>query len=119
MNEFDSYVRHVIRPLAYLRYGDDFLVFGQSEVNTTQARLLSIGKLQQLGLKVNDRQDQTVRAWQGLHFLGHVVNKEKVIINRKTRNLMTQRVNPQNISSYSSLKLNNDTKRKLPWLIDI
>lgn len=31
LNEFDRLVRHTLKPLSYIRYGDDFLVFAESE----------------------------------------------------------------------------------------
>jgi hypothetical protein len=119
LNEFDSYVRHTLKPLAYIRYGDDFVLFCRTKIETEQARAMGIERLNQLGLRINEAQDRTIRSWQGLHFLGHIVNENGAIISRKTRNLMFRRVDLRSISSYSSLKLSKKTKEKLPWLIDL
>ncbi len=112
-------MRHNIKPLAYVRYGDDFVVFCRSKKEIDLAKQACLARLDRLGLSVNSKQEKIVRSWHGLHFLGHVVNKDNSTISRKTRNLMLRRVNLRNISSYSSLKLSADVKRLLPWLIDI
>jgi hypothetical protein len=117
MNEFDSHVRRVAKPLAYVRYGDDFIVFCRNKAEVQATKDISINKLKQLGLTINAAQDQTIRSWQGLHFLGHVIDKNGSTITKKTQALMLQRLSLQNISSYSSLKLNQETTRLLPWLI--
>ncbi len=119
MHEFDSFVRRDIRPLAYVRYGDDFILFCRAARDVERARSSCVEKLRQLGLKINETQDRMVRSWQGLHFLGHVVHKDGSVICRKTKNLMLGRVNLRNMASYSSLKIDKDTKRLLPWLVDL
>jgi hypothetical protein len=95
------------------------VLFCCTKAEAKQARLRSIEQLAQLGLRINETQDQTVRSWQGLHFLGHIVDADGATISRKTRNLMLRRVNLRSVSSYSSLKLSKETKEKLPWLIDL
>ena len=35
-NEFDRFVRHTLRPFAYIRYGDDFVLFVGSKIETKQ-----------------------------------------------------------------------------------
>jgi hypothetical protein len=119
MNEFDSFVRQQVKPLAYVRYGDDFVLFCGTSDKAALAKSLSIEKLLQMNLRINEAQDNTIRSWQGLHFLGHVVRRDGSVISRKTKSLMLRRVTLRNISSYSSLKLDSKTNRLLSWLIDI
>ena len=119
LNEFDAYVRHVIKPLAYVRYGDDFIIICPTEVDLRRARKFGTEKLSQLGLNVNGTQDKIVRSWQGLHFLGHIVTKDGSVISRKTKNLMLRRINLQNVSSYASLKTDKEVERAIPWLVDL
>lgn len=111
--------RHKVKPLAYVRYGDDFVLFCRTQAEAERTRTISIERLAQLGLRINDTQDRIIRSWQGLHFLGHVVNKDNSTVSRKTKNLMLRRINLQNISSYSSLRVDDDVKRLLPWLINL
>jgi hypothetical protein len=119
LNEFDSYVRHTIKPLAYVRYGDDFVLFCPNEASAVLAKDLSIQRLTRMGLTINAGQNQTIRSWQGLHFLGHTIGESGAKITKKTQALMMKRLSLQNISSYSSLNLSEETKRLLPWLIEL
>ncbi len=119
MNEFDSYVRHVVKPLAYVRYGDDFVLFCRTKQEVRDAKRISLRKLRQLGLTVNATQNQIMRSWQGLHFLGHIITKDGSAISKRTRGLMLRRLNLRNIASYSSLKLHEDMKRELPWRVEL
>jgi hypothetical protein len=119
MNEFDCFVRHTLKPLAYIRYGDDFVLFCGSRSMLDQARTSSIEKLNELGLNINQKQDRVVRCWQGLHFLGHIISCDELAVCSKTRNTTLEKSNLRNIASYASLKINDETKRILPWQVDI
>ena len=119
MNEFDLYVRQFVKPLAYVRYGDDFIVFRRTKAEIDLAKKSSVIELRRLGLTINTAQDQTIRVWQGLHFLGHIVNKDDLRVVKKTQSLMMRRLTLQNITSYSSLKLSDENKRLLPWLVGL
>ena len=85
MNEFDVFLRNCAKPLAYVRYGDDFIVFCRSKKEVARVKQLCLKKLDYLGLTVNNKQDTTVRSWQELHILGHVIDKNGSTISKKTR----------------------------------
>lgn len=118
-HQFDSYVRHVIKPLAYLRYGDDFIIICNNKSFVEHARVMGSSKLAGLGLDVNEKQNTVVRSIQGLHFLGHIVNSSGESVCKKTRIRMVKRVNLRNVSGYSVMKVDDNIRRLMPWIVDI
>lgn len=64
-------MKHVIKPGAYVRYGDDFLLFFSRHNEALCTKKLVEDFLQSnLSLSLNEKNDQIVQAKQGLHFLG-------------------------------------------------
>ena len=76
LHEFDRYVRKRRKPLAYLRYGDDFLLFFE---NLNQAKAAqetaSAYLLHTLNLTVNPRQDLLLAPKKCFVFLGCKIYK--------------------------------------------
>jgi len=76
LHEFDRYVRKNIKPLAYLRYGDDFLLFFESLEQAKAAQEAGTAYLQNaLNLKVNPRQDLLLPPKKAFVFLGQKIYK--------------------------------------------
>ncbi len=74
LNEFDRYVRHALKPLAYVRYGDDTVMWYRTRQQAELARRCARRYLaEKLHLMVNPKNDVIVPARAGLHFLGHVI----------------------------------------------
>jgi RNA-directed DNA polymerase len=74
LNEFDRYARHTLKPQAYLRYGDDFLLFYATRRQAHQTREIARAFLKNtLGLTVNAKNNVVVPAKSGLKFLGHTI----------------------------------------------
>jgi retron-type reverse transcriptase len=118
LQEFDRFVRHQLKPQAYLRYGDDFLLF----VPTRRQAYLAHGAAtdflrQQLELRVNPKNDVVVPARDGLKFLGHVITDTFLAVDKHTTRLILGRVAPRNISSYRALSLAPEVKNQLDWLL--
>ena len=118
LNEFDRYVRHSLKPLAYIRYGDDCTVFAKTRHQAHEIRRNAIEYLhKKLKLTVNPKNDLVVRVDQGLHFLGHVITDKRVFVDRHTTRQALDRVNTRNLASYKSLKIIKWPKRQLSWLV--
>jgi retron-type reverse transcriptase len=85
LNELDRYVRTVIKPLAYLRYGDDFLVFerGREKCEKTQ-RLGTTFLRQNLRLAINPRNNIITTAHSGVKFCGSDIFASGSAIIRRT-----------------------------------
>jgi retron-type reverse transcriptase len=116
LNEFDRYVRHVLKPLAYVRYGDDCILFCRTRAVARQMRQKSVKFLtDELKLTINPKNDVIVPASSGLHFLGHAITDKYAVVDRHTTKSALQKTNIRNIASYKSLKLVKWPKRQLDW----
>ncbi|HVV26182.1 MAG TPA: reverse transcriptase/maturase family protein [Candidatus Saccharimonadales bacterium] len=118
LQEFDRFVRHQVKPQAYLRYGDDFLLF----VPTRRQAYLAHGAAtdflrNDLKLRINPKNDVVVPARDGLKFLGHVVTDTFLAVDKHTTRLILERVAPRNVSSYRALPLVAEAKDQLDWLL--
>ena len=58
-----------------------------------------------------------VRPDQGLHFLGHAISDQYVLVDRHTTKRALGRVNMRNLVSYKSLKIVELPKRQLDWIV--
>ena len=117
LNEFDVFVRTNLKPLEYLRYGDDFIMILPRKDIAESARKRAAAKLEKLGLAINSKQDIIIRSWQGLHFLGHVIGNQNIRVERKTAKAINRNIALRNITTYRSLLINEELSQLLPWLI--
>jgi retron-type reverse transcriptase len=117
LHELDRFVRHTVKPLAYVRYGDDFVLFMPSEeaANIAQ-RLTTNWLLEELGLRVHARNNWVFRARFGLHFLGHAIYPSSPIaVERAMRTKINQRLTARNAVSYQTLRLPAKDRKQAPW----
>jgi retron-type reverse transcriptase len=118
LHEFDRYVRHRLKPQAYVRYGDDFILF---YVTCRRTRLASTEAMaflaEQMNLIVNPKNDIVIAVRQGLKFLGHTVTADSAQVDIYTTRRVLQRVNWHNASSYRALPLVKTAKDGLDWIL--
>jgi retron-type reverse transcriptase len=101
LNEFERYVKHKLKPLAYLRYGDDFIVLSNDRKKLRLIRTLAINYLKDnLQLQINCKNDIIIKARQGLHFLGCNIYPNGKILKKRNVRRIEQKLNFRNISSY-------------------
>lgn len=118
LNEFDRYVRHVLKPLAYVRYGDDMVLWCRTRGQAEQLRRQATDFLaSQLYLAVNPKNDVIVPPGAGLHFLGHAVTSSYIVVDRHTTAAVLQKSHSRSVASYKALLLANTPKRQLDWLL--
>jgi retron-type reverse transcriptase len=118
LNEFDRYVRHQLKPLSYVRYGDDALLFYPTRRAAKQARAMAGRFLKsRLGLTINPKNDVVVPAQAGLHWLGHAVTARHLLTDRHTTLRALAKVNQRNIASYKALNLAKWPKKQLDWQV--
>ena len=102
LNEFDRYVRHTIKPLAYVRYGDDFVLLLPSKIDARKAQLLGNTYLNEaLHLALHKTNNIVVPVRKGLHFLGLKHYPSGRFIRDATWNRLQGRIEPRNLSSYN------------------
>lgn len=120
LNEFDRFVRHTIKPLGYVRYGDDFIVLMPSYAQAEQAHMLGKQFLAlQLDLSINPKNNHIIRSRDGLLFLGVVLFASGTRLQTRTWRRLESRQSPKNISSYWGLVEtlgSKKQKRDFPWL---
>lgn len=116
LNEFDRYVRHVLKPLAYVRYGDDVVMWAPNRrgaYHLQQHATQFLGS--KLNLQVNPKNNVIVSASSGLHFLGHVITGLYTVVDRHTTKAVLRKSSIKSIASYKSLHLAAVPKKQLDW----
>ena len=73
LNEFDHFITRQLGCGAYLRYVDDFLLFGDDKATLWQWRAAIVQRLARLRLTLHESQAQVRPTMDGLRFLGFVI----------------------------------------------
>jgi RNA-directed DNA polymerase len=116
LNEFDRYVRHNLKPLAYLRYGDDFILFASTRRNAHLTRRLAEAWLNaNLDLKINPNNNIVCASKQGLHFLGHVIYSDSCTVDKYTSRTIISKLQINNAASYKSLKISPEAQDQINY----
>lgn len=111
LNEFDRFIKIHIKPKAYLRYGDDFIIVSDNLAGLKDARSQSIKFLSEiLHLQMNKKNDIVVKAKRGLKFLGAEIFPEGMRLNKKNWYKVNSRLSHRNVSSYRGLVKKYDKK---------
>ncbi len=101
LNEFDRYVKNILKPMAYLRYGDDFIILAGSKERAGELRNLAVNFLNtRLNLNINLKNDIIIKAEQGLHFLGSIIYSYDRKLSGMNMRRIFQKLNFRNIPSY-------------------
>lgn len=121
LNELDRFVKHTIKPQAYLRYGDDFIII-EADRNQLISNKLIITKFieAKLKLEINPKNDIIVKARSGLHFLGVEIFPKGRRLKKRNWQRAEERLNVQNVASYKGLidkHSNKKSKKYFNWVI--
>ena len=104
LNEFDRFMVHVLKPVAYLRYGDDWLCFANSKDEVEAIRQKAIIFLAEtLKLKVNPKLNHVQPAYKGVTFLGVDIWSNGLRITSQTQARIRLKINNRNYASYEAL----------------
>ena len=118
LNEFDRYVRHSLKPQAYIRYGDDMLLFAPNRQATLRFQRQGSRYLaENLKLCLNPINNLIIPADQPLHFLGHVITKTYTVVDKHTTRSSLNKLNLSNAASYKSLNLAKVPKSLVDWIL--
>ena len=99
LNEFDHFVTRELRCPAYLRYMDDFLLFGDDKASLQRWRAAIITRLCDLRLELHEAQAQARPVSEGISFLGFVVFPTHRRLKRR-RGIAYQRKLRQLVAAY-------------------
>jgi len=86
MNEFDQYVKHILKEKYYIRYADDFLI-----VNTNKTKLenfvfdINNFILKNLKVSLHPNKIEIRKVSQGIDFLGYVLLPKYRVLRTKTK----------------------------------
>ncbi|OGZ68600.1 MAG: hypothetical protein A3C50_04170 [Candidatus Staskawiczbacteria bacterium RIFCSPHIGHO2_02_FULL_43_16] len=121
LNELDRFIKHLIKPIAYLRYGDDFIIISENVEKLKEIREATIRFLEDdLFLKINGKSDIIVKAKWGLKFLGVKVFPKGRRLNNRNLQRIHDRISLKNVSSYAGLLKKHSNTRKIKyfnWLL--
>jgi len=91
MNELDVFVRSEIRPGGYVRYNDDFLIFGNSKEELHRAQDMCRDFLKER-LHLTLSKDRVYPVSQGVDFVGYRHFRYYVLIRKRTARRVKQRI---------------------------
>ena len=121
LNELDRFVKYQLKPQAYLRYGDDFVVIEANFEKLKLFRLQTINFLKNaLKLEVNPKSDRMMKPQHGLKYLGVKLWPSGRTLTKRNLLRTKQRFAPNNISSYSGFMKKHGSKNQLKefsWLV--
>ncbi len=120
LNELDRFVKHILKPQFYLRYGDDFIIITQTRIGTKDLRERVLIFLKNaLGLEINRKNDILLPVRRGIHFLGVEIYPTGRRLKAKIWRRAKSRLNRRNVPSYYGLAKQHHLKhlKNYNWLI--
>jgi RNA-directed DNA polymerase len=104
LDEFDQFVRNVLKPRGYVRYGDDFIIITRTRESIEEMRQRSTKfLLERLSLALHEKNNVIVRARWGLHFLGMRIFPKGRTLNPRNLARIKNRLTMKNVASYGGL----------------
>lgn len=104
LNEFDQYVKHVLKEKYYIRYCDDFVIVGTDYEHLNSLISKTDYFLQtRLRLSLHPKKVEIRKLSQGIDFLGYVILPNYRILRTTTKRRMIRRVCQDNVHSYLGL----------------
>jgi retron-type reverse transcriptase len=101
LSSFDHFVRHTLKPLAYMRYGDDFILLAHTYSKVKQFRADGGAYLfNSLHLSVHAKNDHLVRARHGIKYLGVWLHPGGEHLPKSSFKSIQRKVSMLNVSSY-------------------
>jgi RNA-directed DNA polymerase len=89
LNELDQFVKHTLKFSYYVRYCDDFLLFGESVQGLIAAKD-EIAKFlsARLQLALNEKYSRVMPVRSGIDFLGYIIRPDYLLVRRRVANNM-------------------------------
>lgn len=91
MNELDMYVKHTLKIPGYVRYCDDFLLFGNDKRYLGEC-LVNIRRFLMDNLSLRLSKDSIFPTTQGVDFVGYIHHKRYVTVRPKTSRRIRRRM---------------------------
>jgi len=104
MNEFDQFVKRVLKVKHYIRYADDFVVLSEDKKYLENIIIEFRNFLiETLSLEIHPAKTSIKTLASGIDFLGYVVFPRHIVLRTNTKKRMFERVEEKNLSSYLGL----------------
>lgn len=117
LNELDRFVKHQLKPKAYLRYGDDFILVNLDLYELRLFKEKTIDFLRnKLRLEINPKNDNIIKTRRGLKLLGVVIWPFGRRLNRRNLKRVYANLNFSNIASYYGIFKQHISVEKLNQL---
>lgn len=121
LNELDHFVKHRLKPKAYLRYGDDFIVIESNleKLNLSRVKIVNFLK-NELRLETNPKSDKIIKFRHGLRYLGVKLWSKGRTLTRRNFSRTKERLNMKNSASYSGLTKQHGNFKQIKqfnWLV--
>jgi retron-type reverse transcriptase len=91
LNELDMFVKHNLREMAYIRYNDDFVIFGDDKNRLHEDRTIIEAFLKE-NLLLTMAKDKVFPVSQGLDFVGYRHFPDKVLLRKRTAKRVKKRI---------------------------
>ena len=117
LNELDRFVKHTLQPKAYLRYGDDFLLF-ESDLKKLEDMQKAVTDFlsDELKLTLHAKNNVIVKARHGLKFLGVELWPSGRRLSKRNQSRIDARLNLRNTPSYHGVIAKHGGPKLQKWL---
>ncbi|MFT7184468.1 MAG: RNA-directed DNA polymerase [Oceanicoccus sp.] len=117
LNELDRFVKHTLQPKAYLRYGDDFLLFEMDlEKLEDMKEAVTTFLANELKLTLHTKNNVLVKACHGLKFLGVELWSSGRRLSKRNKVRIANRLNLKNVPSYHGVLAKHGSPKLKKWL---
>ncbi len=104
LNEFDQFVKHVLKAKYYIRYADDFVIFSNNKKDLqTLLMKIRIFLSLNLNLELHPNKVSINTLGSGIDFLGWVHFSRHRVLRTVTKRRMMKKVNEKNVISYRGM----------------
>lgn len=121
LNEFDRFAMHELKPQAYLRYGDDFILIERNKERLLGLKAVATEFLKNhLKLLIHPACKKIFKAKHGLKFLGVIVRPWERLLNRRNLQRSRCQLNVRNAASYRGMILKHgmtQEQKEFSWRI--
>lgn len=101
LNELDRFIKHKMKCKAYLRYGDDFVIFNRDKDELLQIKAQTIDFIEKkLLLNLHLKNNLIVETKHSLKFLGVVLYPSGRTLSKRNQTRIKNRMNLRNSGSY-------------------
>lgn len=117
LNELNRFIKHELKPKAYLRYGDDFLLFEMDLKNLQRMQKEATAFLSnELKLTMHAKNNLIVKARHGLKFLGVELWSSGRRLSKRNKIRIGTRLDIRNTPSYHGVVSKHGGPKMQKWL---